>query len=583
MGDVSGSYAAWIEAADRRARRGQRRLLHGRRPTCASRRERRARRSRRTSRSGLRDPAARALPCKRYFTNRPNGSRSVLRQRAGAGRTTISTASTGGCRRATAVRRATATLLFFPKAELDMLQAEGLIRKGQFAGGGGARSTSRASRTDCRRSRRSTTRRRFRAATNCVPKVPVGTDRQHGRLRQHVEAMKWEKRMETAYTCSSRRGTSTAAAGAICRRTRRCSGRFRIRICKRAATRLADLTEPGSGLATRRTRWPRRARTAGSRCRACCCVGLLRIAAVSSRGGLLHAAAHPRTVSRARNGDRRWISPMLVVSRSAARWVRRSRRSKGDCVEQDGSEYVVAVTAVHFLRGGEQVWQRREGSHQVGIRVVALRASVFTRSVAWQPTGSCVAVVGVRGGACVSDDNRSSVRRYANCPTRSRIPCARLRLRARAASNLQGVPSFMRRILQLSNCALPRASRVRANPNGGQHGRTSRRRASGSSTRCRTRRRLRTRFPVRGHRREQRAVPDHVPQQPADVGGVRPPSGDPVQGRSAGSRHFRIFLDDTLQAIASTVLKDSTVTLEASHNYTFLLWGNARRRPTRCG
>jgi hypothetical protein len=44
----------------------------------------------------------------------------------------------------------------------------------------------------------------------------------------------------------------------------------------------------------------------------------------------------------------------------------------------------------------------------------------------------------------------------------------------------------------------------------------------------------------------------------------------------AGQRHFRVFLDDTLQSIASTVLKDSTVTLEAGHNYTFLLMGNAR-------
>jgi hypothetical protein len=51
-----------------------------------------------------------------------------------------------------------------------------------------------------------------------------------------------------------------------------------------------------------------------------------------------------------------------------------------------------------------------------------------------------------------------------------------------------------------------------------------------------------------------------------------------VQYKAAqpGARHFRIFLDDTLQNIASTVLKDSTVTLEANHLYTFLLWGNAR-------
>jgi len=45
---------------------------------------------------------------------------------------------------------------------------------------------------------------------------------------------------------------------------------------------------------------------------------------------------------------------------------------------------------------------------------------------------------------------------------------------------------------------------------------------------------------------------------------------------SVGSRHFRIFLDDTIQTIASTVLLDSSATLEQGHNYTFLLWGNAR-------
>jgi hypothetical protein len=53
----------------------------------------------------------------------------------------------------------------------------------------------------------------------------------------------------------------------------------------------------------------------------------------------------------------------------------------------------------------------------------------------------------------------------------------------------------------------------------------------------------------------------------------------------AGQRHFRIFMNvaafSTLPAeqqiaIASTVLKDTTVTLEAGHRYTFILWGNAR-------
>jgi hypothetical protein len=48
------------------------------------------------------------------------------------------------------------------------------------------------------------------------------------------------------------------------------------------------------------------------------------------------------------------------------------------------------------------------------------------------------------------------------------------------------------------------------------------------------------------------------------------------KGARAGSRHFRIFLSDTLQSIASTVIADSTVTLVADHNYTFILWGNGR-------
>lgn len=51
----------------------------------------------------------------------------------------------------------------------------------------------------------------------------------------------------------------------------------------------------------------------------------------------------------------------------------------------------------------------------------------------------------------------------------------------------------------------------------------------------------------------------------------------------AGSRHFRIFLSPDLalpaaeqQAMASTVVKDTTITLEAGHRYTFILWGFSR-------
>ncbi|HEX3865395.1 MAG TPA: DUF4397 domain-containing protein, partial [Gemmatimonadaceae bacterium] len=63
---------------------------------------------------------------------------------------------------------------------------------------------------------------------------------------------------------------------------------------------------------------------------------------------------------------------------------------------------------------------------------------------------------------------------------------------------------------------------------------------------------------------------------PTSSGAVTASSSIQFKPAAAGSRHFRVFLDDTLQNIASTVLVDSTVTLTASHNYTFLLWGNAR-------
>lgn len=48
------------------------------------------------------------------------------------------------------------------------------------------------------------------------------------------------------------------------------------------------------------------------------------------------------------------------------------------------------------------------------------------------------------------------------------------------------------------------------------------------------------------------------------------------KGARAGNRNFRIFLNDTIQSIASTVVKDTTVSLTAQTNYTAMLWGNGR-------
>lgn len=63
---------------------------------------------------------------------------------------------------------------------------------------------------------------------------------------------------------------------------------------------------------------------------------------------------------------------------------------------------------------------------------------------------------------------------------------------------------------------------------------------------------------------------------PTTSGGVTASTGVQFKATRAGSRQFRIFLNDSLQAVASVVLKDTIVTLEAGRNYTALLLGNAR-------
>jgi hypothetical protein len=59
-------------------------------------------------------------------------------------------------------------------------------------------------------------------------------------------------------------------------------------------------------------------------------------------------------------------------------------------------------------------------------------------------------------------------------------------------------------------------------------------------------------------------------------GGGTVATGIQYKGAREGSRHFRIFLDDTLQSIASTIVKDTTVVLAKLKNYTALLQGNGR-------
>jgi hypothetical protein len=67
---------------------------------------------------------------------------------------------------------------------------------------------------------------------------------------------------------------------------------------------------------------------------------------------------------------------------------------------------------------------------------------------------------------------------------------------------------------------------------------------------------------------------------PSTTSGVTASTTVEYKQAKIGSRHFRVFLSDSLGAVASTVLKDSTITLEEGKNYTVVAWGFARAGQT---
>lgn len=138
--------------------------------------------------------------CKRYFRNRPTGSdntsgatwghsnydwtRFISWKVSGSG-----TANNG-------------PYTFMTKAEIDLLQAEGLYRMGNYAG---AAALINLTRTAANKGGLPAITA-FDATTavpggaDCVPKVPVGPTYTTIACGNMLEALKWEKRMETAYT-----------------------------------------------------------------------------------------------------------------------------------------------------------------------------------------------------------------------------------------------------------------------------------------------------------------------------------------------------------------------------------------------
>ena len=199
LGDMSGSYAAWIAqplgargsggqnffmvTPDLRFPQGDTRAAQQADFTIS---RARSRRSTTILQALLREPAGRQRPVRR------SGLGLVeLRLRALPRR---------GSRRVTPAARRNGNTPFFVKAELDMLQAEGLYRQGNYAAAVALVNITRAKNG---LAADHGVRRHVAGAgpaATCVPKVPQAPNFNTVGCGNLLEAIKYEKRIETAYT-----------------------------------------------------------------------------------------------------------------------------------------------------------------------------------------------------------------------------------------------------------------------------------------------------------------------------------------------------------------------------------------------
>jgi len=194
MADVSGNYQAWIKQSlsDRGAGNVGFFLV-----TPDLRFPQGATRAAQQADFKIQDcEVAGLLSCKRYFTNRPNGSDQYTGNSWGWSNYDFNRFHSWVIK-GDAGNPRNGPLIVYPKAALDMLQAEGLIRKGQFSQAAALINVTR-------------TKNGLPAITafdgtspvpggsDCVPKVPQadGVTVACGNM---FEAMKYEKRIENAF------------------------------------------------------------------------------------------------------------------------------------------------------------------------------------------------------------------------------------------------------------------------------------------------------------------------------------------------------------------------------------------------
>lgn len=201
MADVSGSYAAWIaqSISDRGSSGGFTMVTPDLRfPQGANRGAQQADfQVDFTPANGGCDAAA--TKCKRYFANRPSGNDDF--SGFGWGWSNYNHVRFSSWRRKGDAGSATdGKFPFFTKVELDLLEAEGHIQNGNYAAAGPLINKTRVANGGLPAITTFDATTPVPGAADCVPKVPVGPNFNTVACGTLMEALKYEKRIETAYT-----------------------------------------------------------------------------------------------------------------------------------------------------------------------------------------------------------------------------------------------------------------------------------------------------------------------------------------------------------------------------------------------
>ena len=135
--------------------------------------------------------------CKRYFVNRPAGSDQYTGSGWGWSNYNFNRFHSW-VNKGDANSARNGKLLVFPKSVLDLLQAEGKIRKGDYPGAAALINVTRV-RNGLPAITAFDATSPVPGGTACVPRVPLPPNATTTACGNMMEAMKWEKRMEEAF------------------------------------------------------------------------------------------------------------------------------------------------------------------------------------------------------------------------------------------------------------------------------------------------------------------------------------------------------------------------------------------------